>query len=140
MPAIPSPRTNKRPRIEIIPFIDIMFFLLATFMMVSLKMIEDSGIPINLPVSTSSDPQPRDDAFRLSVNEQGIYFLNGEAVPDEELLSKLESIKRQTSEPKFFLQGDAGTDFQYIVHGLDALRKAGISKIAIETKPTSSGL
>ena len=49
MPAIPSPRAGRRPRLEIIPFIDIMFFLLATFMMVSLSMIDIQGIDLNLP-------------------------------------------------------------------------------------------
>ena len=41
MPAIASPRSGRKPRLEIIPFIDIMFFLLATFMMVSLSMIDN---------------------------------------------------------------------------------------------------
>ena len=56
---IPSPTVARRARIEIIPLIDIMFFLLATFVMVSLSMVKNQGIPIRLPVATTSAPQDR---------------------------------------------------------------------------------
>jgi biopolymer transport protein ExbD len=55
---IPSPRAKRRARIEI-PLIDIMFFLLATFVMVSLSMIRNQGINVNLPVAATSAPQDR---------------------------------------------------------------------------------
>ncbi len=54
---IPSPRPQKRARIEIIPLIDVIFFLLATFMMVSLSMVKNKGISVNLPVAAASQPQ-----------------------------------------------------------------------------------
>ncbi len=50
---IPSPRAARKARIEIIPLIDIIFFLLATFVMMSLSMIKNRGIPVNLPVASS---------------------------------------------------------------------------------------
>jgi biopolymer transport protein ExbD len=56
---IPSPRAKRRAHIEIIPLIYIMFFLLATFVMVSLSMIRNQGINVNLPVAATSAPQDR---------------------------------------------------------------------------------
>ena len=55
---IPSPRAKRRARIEI-PLIDIMFFLLGTFVMVALSMIRNQGINVNLPVAATSAPQDR---------------------------------------------------------------------------------
>lgn len=57
MTKIPSPRSNKRARIEIIPLIDIIFFLLATFVMVSLSMVQNRGIPVTLPAAATGAPQ-----------------------------------------------------------------------------------
>ena len=56
MTTIPSPRSTRRARIEIIPLIDIIFFLLATFVMVSLSMIQNRGIPVQLPAATTGVP------------------------------------------------------------------------------------
>ncbi len=57
MTPIPSPRSKKRARIEIIPLIDIIFFLLATFVMVSLSMVKNKAIPVNLPPASTGAPQ-----------------------------------------------------------------------------------
>lgn len=46
---LPLPNIRRRPRIEIIPLIDIIFFLLATFVMVSLSMVRNQGLNVNLP-------------------------------------------------------------------------------------------
>ena len=81
MPAIPSPRSGRKPRLEIIPFIDIMFFLLATFMMVSLSLIHNQGIELNLPGATSARPQEQTDHTQtVSVAKSGELFLNKEPI------------------------------------------------------------
>jgi len=55
------PSVRRRARIEIIPLIDIIFFLLATFVMVSTSMIKNLGITVQLPVASTSAPQDRKD-------------------------------------------------------------------------------
>lgn len=54
---IPLPTTRRKARIEIIPLIDVVFFLLATFVMVSLSMIKNQGIRVNLPSAVTGTPQ-----------------------------------------------------------------------------------
>ena len=51
---IPAPAGRKKARIEIIPLIDVVFFLLATFVMVSLSMVKNEGISVNLPTAATS--------------------------------------------------------------------------------------
>jgi len=72
---IPSPRARKRARIEIIPLIDIIFFLLATFVMVSLSMVKNRGIQVNLPGAETSVPQDAAERVFLGVNDQGEIYL-----------------------------------------------------------------
>ena len=60
-----SPVPKKHARIEIIPLIDIMFFLLASFMMVSLSQVHMKGIKVNLPTGSSSICQLRLDRHQL---------------------------------------------------------------------------
>lgn len=131
---IPSPRLARRARIEIIPLIDIMFFLLATFVMVSLSMVKNQGVPVKLPVASTSAPQDRKDYTSITVNEKGEFFFNKEPVAKDDLAPRLQALKASQEDPKIFINGDGHTQFENVVTILDETRKAGISKVAIETR------
>jgi biopolymer transport protein ExbD len=132
---IPSPRARKKARIEIIPLIDIIFFLLATFIMVSLSMVKNKGIPVNLPVAAASAAQDRKDFISISVTANGDVFWDKEKTSLAELPMRLQKLKAAKPDPKIFLDGDAKAELGNAVAVLDEIRLAGISKIAIETKP-----
>lgn len=131
---IPSPRATRRARIEIIPLIDIIFFLLATFVMVSLSMIKNQGISVNLPVATTSAPQERRDYTAITVSETGEYFFNKESVTMEQLVGRLQAVKNADTDPRVFINGDQKAELGKAIAVLDEVRKLGISKVAIETK------
>jgi len=128
---------KRRARIEIIPLIDIVFFLLATFVMVSLSMVRNQGIGVNLPTSTTSVAQDHKASFVVTVTEEGALFLEKESVSLEELSSKLASLKTSDSDIKIFINGDDRAYFGAAIKVLDAIRTTGITKIAIQTKPLS---
>ena len=90
---VPSPSSRKRARIEIIPLIDIMFFLLATFLMVSLSMIKNQGVQVNLPAAATSAPQEQKDFAIISITEQGDIFYNKEKIEPDQLRPYLESLR-----------------------------------------------
>ncbi len=131
---IPSPRTCKRARIEIIPLIDVIFFLLATFMMVSLSMVKNKGINVNLPAASTSAPQEHQNDTTISVTKDGALFFNKEPLQLEQLPARLEQLKIEQADPKVFINGDEKSFFGSAVEVLDDLRKADITKVAIDTK------
>lgn len=134
---IPSPRSRKHARIEIVPLIDIIFFLLATFVMVSLSMVKNHGIKVSLPAAATGEEQKENEYTAISVNEAGAIFFNDDEVTIEELANRVTQLKQQVADPRVFVKGDKGADFGIAVAVLDEVRKAGITKIAIETKPKS---
>ncbi len=131
---IPPARQARRARIEIIPLIDIMFFLLATFVMVSLSMVKNQAMPVKLPVASTSAPQDRKDFTSITVNEKGDFFFNKEPIAHADLGPRLLALKSAQPDPKIFISGDSKTQFENVVAVLDETRKAGISKVAIETR------
>lgn len=131
---IPSPRAQKHARIEIIPLIDIIFFLLATFVMVSMSMIKNQGISVNLPVATSSGPQERKDYSSITVTAAGEYYFDKDAVTLEQVIERLKALKASETDPRVFINGDEKAEFGKAIAVLDEVRKLGISKVAIETK------
>jgi len=131
---IPSPRSSRKARIEIIPLIDIIFFLLATFVMVSLSMVKNQGINVNLPIAVASAPQDRSDYVALSVTEAGEYYFNKEPLALHEIVGRLRALKLTEPEPRVFINGDTKAEFGKAIALLDEVRQLGITKIAIETK------
>lgn len=122
----------KRPRIEVIPLIDIMFFLLATFIMVSLSMVKSQGMSVTLPKAATGQPQPSALAT-VTVTEEGRLYLNKELVDGKTLPARLEAMRRQDPDLRVVFNGDELAYFGDVVSALDQARKAGIDKVAIQT-------
>ncbi len=131
---IPSPRSTRKARIEIIPLIDIIFFLLATFVMVSLTMIKNRGIPVNLPTAASATPQERKEYTAITVTAEGDLYFNKDSISLEGIVERLRVLKATENDPWVFIHGDAKAEFGTAVAVLDEIRKLGITKVAIETK------
>ena len=75
---VSSPIPKKHARIEIIPLIDIMFFLLASFMMVSLSQTTMKGMKVTLPIGSSGETQSKKDYFSFSVDRDGYIYWDKE--------------------------------------------------------------
>lgn len=127
----------KKARIEIIPLIDIIFFLLATFIMVSLSMSKNQGVQVALPAASTAaslgDQQELDKAVTLSVNGNGDVFYNKEKITFAQLPLKLQAYKTTSKDPRVILNGDASANFKNIVAVLDEVRKIGIQKVGVST-------
>ena len=131
---VASPIPHKKARIEIIPLIDIMFFLLASFMMVSLSQVHMKGIKVNLPTGQSGEVQNKRDYISISVNKDGIPFFDKEEFTYEKLLPKLQQVYKENPDAKVFVRGDADTVHGNIIKVLEYCRAAGFYKISFEIK------
>jgi biopolymer transport protein ExbD len=128
------PSDNAEARIEIIPLIDIMFFLLAAFMLVSLSMVNLKSIKVNLPTATSAGPQARKDMVDISVNKAGAVFFDTKPVGDRELARALAASKLANPNLRVFISGDKDARHGDVIHVLDIVRTVGIDKVAFEIR------
>jgi biopolymer transport protein ExbD len=135
---IPSPQNRRRARIEIIPLIDIVFFLLATFVMVSMSMIKNKAIPVNLPTAVTSVAEERKVYVTVTVTEEGDLYLDKEKISLEELPGRLKKFKETEPDLKVFIHGDERANFGSAIQVLDEVRKMGIVKVAIQTTSTET--
>src|SRR6476469_4055844 len=131
---VSSPIPKKHARIEIIPLIDIMFFLLASFMMVSLSQTTMKGMKVALPIGASGQTQSKKDYISLSVDKDGYYYFDKNRITLEEILPKLQQIYRTNPEAKIFIRGDQDTMHGNVTRMLDQIRSSGFNKISFEIK------
>jgi biopolymer transport protein ExbD len=129
-----SPITHKKGRIEIIPLIDIMFFLLASFMMVSLSQVHMKGIRVTLPVGQSGETQSKRDYISVSVDKNGNPYFDKAEMNYDQLTATLQKVHDENPEAKVFIRGDADTVHGNIIRVLDILRHVGFYKVAFEIK------
>ena len=134
---IPSSCSKRRARIEIVPLIDIMFFLLATFVMVSLSMVKSRGIAVLLPQASTGQPQEQSDHVSVSVTENGQLYLDKRELSQTELVETLARLKALNPELRVHINGDQNARLGLAISVLDEVRKLGISKISFETRPAS---
>jgi len=137
MAHLPSPNLRKRPRLEIIPFIDIMFFLLATFMMASLAMVANEGLDLNLP--QTAEPAPLTEKQRdrtLSVDAEGVAYFRMKPLSPDGLIQQLRQWKQEDPEGAVIIQGDADCAYGDVVRILDQARRIGLSGLVLRTRTT----
>jgi len=134
---VSSPLPHKKARIEIIPLIDIMFFLLASFMMVSLSQVVMKGMKVNLPLGKTGDTQNKKDYVALSVDRDGFYFWDKAPIKLEEIAPKLRQVHATTPEAKIFIRADKETLHGNVTRMLDEIRSSGFNKISFEIKSES---
>jgi len=133
-----SPVLIKKALLEIIPLIDIMFFLLASFMLVSLTMINMKAIDVALPTATSAQPNTKPDFIIVSIDALMDIYFEKEKVPREEVLSKFQDLYSKNHEVRIYLRADKGANYDTVMFVLDSLRTAGIQKVGLEVKPNAA--
>ena len=129
-----SPIPHKKARIEIIPLIDIMFFLLASFMMVSLSQVSMKGMNVELPTGVSGETQNKRDYVSLSVDRDGYFYFDKSRLEIEGLLPLLQQVHAATPDAKVFVRGDREALHGNVIRLLNIVRAAGFYKMAFEIK------
>ncbi|MDX2185551.1 MAG: biopolymer transporter ExbD [Opitutaceae bacterium] len=131
---------KKKARIEIIPLIDVVFFLLATFVLFTLSLNKISSLPVNLPVAAPPDPNAvNEDPVVIQVTDGDSVYWNKEAIGMTEVLPRLIQYKSSAKDARVLLSGDDRANFGALVEALDKVRQAGIDKVSIETIYRASG-
>ena len=135
-----SPIPQKQARIEIIPLIDIMFFLLASFMMVSLSQTHMKGIRVNLPSANTPPPPPDQpkDYVSIRVAEGGLIYFDNVPVNYDEVHPRLFELHRgQYGREGFAQRRDTWPCTADVIGVLDKVRSVGITKIGYQIKTAS---
>ena len=130
---IRSPIPEKKSRLEIIPLIDIMFFLLASFMMLALEMSKSENIKVNLPPASQSRQDYRPDMVNIAVDKSGAVWLEKKMVSLPELSLVLSNRFRADLNLPVYISGDRDTLHGDMVKVYETVRATGIQKVAFMT-------
>ncbi len=129
------PAAEAEARIEIVPLIDIMFFLLASFMLVSLSLVHLRTVRVALPTATTGTPDAARHAVDVSVDKAGRVFVDRKPARTGQLAAQLAAAERADPQLRVVISGDRDARHGDVLDVLDAVRVAGIDKVAFDVKP-----
>jgi biopolymer transport protein ExbD len=127
---------TRKARIEIIPMIDVMLFLLVFFIMVTLQMIPDAGVNLQLPVSSQTDPLPHP-KITVNVLADGTIKVKGNTMTDAELTALFQA-DGDPAKTELTIATDKATPFQHFMNVIDDARKANVTDIGIAAQPQTA--
>jgi biopolymer transport protein ExbD len=131
-----SPIKPRKSRIVIIPLIDIMFFLLASFMMVSLQMSRTANIKVDLPSASQARQDYKPDLINIAVDKNGAVWLEKREISLAELSLVLSNRFRADTNLPVYISGDQAALHGDMVNVYQTVRSAGVQKVAFMTGST----
>ena len=129
-----SPLRRRRTRLEIIPLIDIMFFLLASFMMVSLQMQKVRTLKASLPTATLAASTAKPDMVNLLVDKYGHVSVDEKPVSFPDLFALLTNRSSLNPNLPVYITGTRDAAHGSLIYVLDFVKRAGIDHVAISVK------
>jgi biopolymer transport protein ExbD len=127
-------RTPKKARIEIIPMIDTIFFLLVFFMISTLSMAQYRGMPVNLPKAASGQQAPAESAA-ITIDSQGRLFVDKQPVEKSMLGDLLRQQLAENADLLVVINADDAVEHGRVVEVMDIARGANVARMAIAVKP-----
>src|SRR5262244_1674456 len=126
-------RTVKKARIEIIPMIDTIFFLLVFFMISTLSMSRYSGVAVNIPKAATGQ-QPASESAAVTITSDGKVYIDKQEVPRDNIRTVLQ---QRLSNPELLvlINADERVEHGRVVDVMDDARQARVAKMAIAVKP-----
>lgn len=130
-----KPFTSKRPRVELVPLIDMFFLLLVFFIFGIFSMTIQQGLIVDLPMAATADSTSKEDVLTISVTAEGILFFNQQPAT----LATLPALLRQggtiANRPLVVINADRQASHGAVMAVLDAVRQAGLSRVSFQTAP-----
>ncbi|HEX2853701.1 MAG TPA: biopolymer transporter ExbD [Opitutaceae bacterium] len=124
----------KKARIEIIPLIDVIFFLLATFVLFTLSLNKSAGPTVVLPQSATGIPRDPAGSATITVTEEATIAWDKDFINGDEFLARLRAFYLKDPNAKILINGDENAKFSQAIYVFDEVRKAGFEKVLIETR------
>jgi biopolymer transport protein TolR len=117
--------------INVTPLVDVMLVLLIIFMVtVTLPAV---GVPVELPESRAAPVEEKPDQITISIDRQGVIYIENEPVPEGRFAQALEAINRGGEPPLIVLRGDRSLDYGRVMRVMGELGRAGFTSISLVT-------
>lgn len=119
--------------INVTPFVDVMLVLLVVLILA--VPVLTHAVKLDLPQAQAQPDSSQTDAITIAVTRDGILFWEDEALSEEIVEKRLQSLAQQKIQPEIRIRGDRQAEYGHIVRVMVAAQRAGIRKVGFITQP-----
>lgn len=125
---------RRAPVINIVPLIDVMFFLVLFFVVFTTFRTDPLGIRVDLPRAATGAVQQQSE-LRITVTQQGAMFVNGQAASPEQVRARVQEAVARRPDILIIVSADRRAAYDHVVRAMDAARQGGGVRIALSVEP-----
>ena len=125
-------RRTPMAEINVTPMVDVMLVLLIIFMVTAPLLV--AGVPVDLPDSKAGALDQEVKPVQVSLDRDGLIFVDNEPVPADRLGARLTSIRASSREkggPRLFLRADRSLDYGRVMQVMGEIDRAGLRRVAL---------
>lgn len=128
-PTVKRHNYQQNAEMNITPFVDVMLVLLIIFMVAAPLATVD--VPVDLPSNAAAPSSPPTDPVYVSVQADGLLFVQEQEVTIDDLQSLVQSVTSGQQDTRLFLRGDQAVDYGTLMRVMNTLQKAGYTRISL---------
>ena len=128
-------RFSRSARVEMLPLIDVLFLLLAVFLLSIARMVRSYALPVKLPQAATGVQETLPTVLLLSVDANGAYALGGEPASLAAIRHTVTQRVGDDPELQILVHGDERARYGVVSALVDAVREAGGSRVLLISKP-----
>jgi len=125
---------RRRPAINIVPLIDVMFFLVLFFVVFTTFRTDPTGIRVDLPRASTGAVHEQSE-LRITVTQQGAMFINGQAATAAQVRAQVQEAVTRRPDTLIIVSADRRASYDSVVQAMDAARQGGGFRIALSVEP-----
>ena len=125
--------STKKGKIEIIPMIDVMFFLLATFILASIAMQKYQGVAVNLNKGSAENVNEQTQSITISITHDNLVYINKNQVLLSEVANNLEKLINDKNN-NILIASDENSKQGVVMQAMLEAKKAGAKKFSFIVK------
>ena len=125
--------STKKGKIEIIPMIDVMFFLLATFILASIAMQKYQGVAVNLNKGSAENISEQQQSITISITHDNLVYINKNQVLLSEVANNLEKLINDKNN-NILIASDENSKQGVVMQAMLEAKKAGAKKFSFIVK------
>ncbi|MBO8140993.1 MAG: biopolymer transporter ExbD [Firmicutes bacterium] len=125
---------RRAPVVNIVPLIDVMFFLVAFFMVFTTFRTDPTGIQVDLPRAATAAVHETSE-LRITVTQQGAFFINGQAASPDQVRSRVREAVARRADTLVIVSADRRAAYDHVVRAMDLAREAGAFRLALSVEP-----
>ena len=129
-----KPTLKKKSSINIIPMIDVIFFLLVFFMLFTSFRSTPEGLDMQLPKAVTTTQQNENDLL-VNITKDGNYYYNNENISLNKLTEIVKEEYDNSGDVTAIINADKEVQYKHVIEVMDSLRNAGIYKLALAAEP-----